>query len=522
MYVGLVVYLGYVLELQCNALVHNQTVCYTWLKFKNESEKQMSSNRFQKARESALKAKANASLSSSDRVRPNTSATPLPSSSTTTTGQPKPTGNTTTADFGRKQTANEIVEEIERRHEVVTSETKQVPPPTALSVNRLDFEDPDQQWVVVNIAHKGQRPIRERPALRMFGAFSTEQDAVAYSNMAASDLNGCNMWKMKMRQWFLLCKTQDRQVDGEYSRQKVEALKRIHLADRARRDAEFAKNRETRKQGETEQSLLKQAQKLAREKKKSKVSTRLKLMLERKKHGGPASLLGNSSLNQSSIGTNEVPTQLIRRKQDHVVVSFMRDTTKAVQQGREDPEPACIVWRSFAVYEHAVEWVRGAGARFVRDYDLEIVDNFEWLYPEDVDRAQVQESWRHAEQNKIMLQAKAEPGRVAEFEQWCKSKGMEMPVTDVVADNVPITPVTGINTSNNNESMAPIKLPKQSFTVSKLEAKHATDSIKVEQTDGPSDYAYLRRPLVADSSDSQRTAAVADEVEIVHAPVDDG
>jgi hypothetical protein len=409
-----------------------------------------------------------------------------------------------------KITATQKIEEIERRNEVVQqvkASHGQNPFSTSVPGSGEDndfssFEDPTQNFVVVNVAHRGQRPKKDRPAFRLLGAFETAAEANEYIKMAAPQLTGCNMWRVPIQKWMLICKTMERQQDEMYTTSKIELLKSMYLQDQARRDAEFAKNRENREMGATDLSL--EAQKKSAQKRKTKkVSSRLKALRSRGQTQGK--IQASQDLNLcSSPGTNDVPSHLVRRKQDYAVVSFMKDVSRPVLLGADDPEPSCIVWRFFATYEMAQKWMKGIGARYIRGFDTEIVDNYEWLFPEDVDRDKVQETWRNPEQNKIMMQQKTEPGRVAEFEQWCKSKGLDMPVTEVMADNVPVaTNPTELLPTDLEPKIATsaVHLPQKSFEVSVLETKNPDrEEIKVLSGDNAADFAYLRRPIVENQS----------------------
>jgi len=423
-----------------------------------------------------------------------------------------------TAGFGKKVGANEHVEELERRDEVVCHEIKDrtdrlkyasearpnagaadaQPKPEENKYGFTSFDDPAQRYVVVNFAHRDQRPKKDRPGFRLLGAFQTPEEADAYIARAAPLLVGCNMWRMEIQKWMMICKTMARQQDGMYTSGKIELLKQLYSQDKAKRDADFAKNRENRQMGQTDLSMEKQKA-AAHKRKNRKVSSRIKALRAIAKEKRKGGMRADSDLNEKTFsGTNDVPSNLLQRKQDYVVASFMKDVSKNTLLGLDDPEPCCIIWRFFATYDMAVEWMKGIGARYIRDYDTEVVDNYEWLFPEDVDREKIQEMWRNPEQNKIMLQAKSEPGRVAEFEQWCKSKGVEMPVTEVIAPDIPASSAISLLPQDlePNVPTGQIKLPPQTFQVTKLETKHPdTEEIKEIKNADAADFSFLRRPI---------------------------
>ena len=436
----------------------------------------------------------------------------------------------TVADYpGPKVNANQMVEELERRDALVREArekkgqgtassggqmcdpvdfakgrgapgaAEQQAPATEIKHQFSSFDDVSQKWLVVNFAHRDQRPKKDRPSLRFLGVFENAQDADDYIKEAAPQLVGCNMWKVELGKWLIVCKNMARQQDPEYTTNKIEHMKQLYAFDKVRRDADFNKNKEEQKQGAKDLSVDTKRLEAAGKRKK-KLSSRLRAL--RAKAKGSGNPRQDERLNDvSTPGTSDVPTHLLRRKQDYVAVSWMRDITKVVNQGSDDPEPCCIVWRVFATYDMATEWVRGMGSRYIRDYDLEIVDNYEWLFPEDVDRDKIQEAYRNPEQNRIMLQRKAEADKVVEFEQWCKEKNLPVPATEVLADQIPTTGSSLLPDKEQDlTSDAPIKLLPKTFDV-KIQTKHPeTEEVKIMEQ-GPKDFAFLRRPVLEAEGD---------------------
>jgi len=432
-----------------------------------------------------------------------------------------------------KVSVNEQIAELERRDALISRKTKQLEVEEKKSGEGVDiieyavshsshekgvadasasvekrhqfstFEDTSQKWVVVNFAHRNQRPKKDRPALRFLGAFETSVEADKYIEQATPLLTGCNMWKLPLQGWMIVCKTMARQQDAMYTSSKIEMLKQLYMADKSKRNAEFSKNKEEKKQGEINESLEKQS-KLAKEKHKKKVSSRLRALRACGKNGRKVNGMRNSEdLNEvSSLGTNNVPASLIQRKQEYVVVSWMRDISRTHLNGSDDPEPCCIVWRLFATYDMARDWMMGIGSQYIRDFDLEVVDNYEWLFPEDVDRDKIQEQYRHAEQNKVMLQRKAEAEKVIDFEHWCEEKHIDVPVTDVYPDLETDKGVRSLlpdeltGTLSTTTSQQTIRLPDPAFEL-KIETKNPDKEPITLLKQSEKDFDYLRRPTIA-------------------------
>jgi len=376
--------------------------------------------------------------------------------------------------------ASEKVAELERRDRLIRDKEAD---PGPLGIAGGSFADPQQHIVVFNIAGRGQRPIKDRPAVRILGVFETDPEALRYISKAGPLMKGCTLWKTALREWILISKTTARQQDGLYTSSKIEALKKLYFEDKKKRDAEFQKNRETKKQGTLNQSLEKQKElaKENRDKRRKKRSTRLQALKE-KGNANPKNL----HVAPQEDGTNNVPHELLQRKQDFFVASWLRDISKGAILQMDDPEPALIVWRFFADEDSARRWIKDTASHYVRDFDLEVLDTYEWLFPEDIDRSLMQESYRNPEQEKVLLASRQERQKVLDFEHWCKDKGVETPVVEVIGDRKSLD-------SLEFESPA-VKMPLKSFEV-KAETKNAGETLTLQQ-ESEHDFAFVRKPVL--------------------------
>lgn len=315
----------------------------------------------------------------------------------------------------------------------------------------LDDISDHQYWVVVNMAHRDQRPRKERPGLRILAVFGLkdEADLDQYTHSAAQSLYGCNIWKMPIRSWFLLSKNHARQTDSMYTSCKIETLRTLYREHKIRRDSEFQKNRESRTQGDTDHSIQSQVNKAQekfkkrQERQRRAVSSRVKALAARGKttkatpgdqDGNPPNHADPDLNTSSAVGTNTVPSHLYAMRQQIAVVSWMSDITKQTLQGLDDPEPACIVWQVFDTVETARSWIKDVASKAVRNFDMEVVDMCQWLFPEDVDRDKLIEMHRNDTQDLIMNQKKQETAKVANFKGWCADQNRPVPVTEVVGD----------------------------------------------------------------------------------------
>lgn len=412
--------------------------------------------------------------------------------------------------FEKDADAQMSLDELERRHDLTKliraeSEQKGVEPQltSSYSVSTsvtepeeqhrfASFLDPDQQWVVVNLAHRGQRPKKERPAIRILGFFAQREEAIDYIQQATSFLSGCNLWLFPVSKYITICQTMERQQHATYGPTKAELLLNKYMEDKKRRDAEFAANRTNKQQGKQGLSFdrLRKENRLKRESKRT--STRRSALKRKAELQKTQVLPTNTPQDQMERGVREVPGHLLRRKQDFVVVSILKDVSKHVLSQEQDPEPVLIFWRAFPSYAIAKAWTKTMGARHVTNVSLDIVDAYEWLFPEDVDMEHVDEGYRNSEQDKVMRQRKIEKDKVLDFESWHKAEGKTMPVTEVIVpDKELLLPET--------ERSIPVITPLQPAFEVQVDAKSHTDWERVEvQLDHYTNPLHPEPPATAD------------------------
>jgi hypothetical protein len=62
---------------------------------------------------------------------------------------------------------------------------------------------------------------------------------------------------------------------------------------------------------------------------------------------------------------------------------------------------------------------------------MDVVDMYEWLFPEDIDPDQMTEHYRHEELNLIMQERKNQKRELQKFERKLEHKNIKVPVTEV-------------------------------------------------------------------------------------------
>jgi len=389
-----------------------------------------------------------------------------------------------------KQDWKQVSDEVERRHEVVETlikknvkRTEPLAEEQQQAVPIPDWQDDQQQQLVVHITGRQQKPRADKAGVQLLASFRTPEQAAKYGQDLYATMPECHVWQVQVGQWFLLCKSIDRQRNNAYVMRKIDQLKQLHNKHKQFRQQDFQQNRDQKQKGPLAQSLdqQKMLKRNQRKRRVTRASSRL-AALKLKTSGGISAIPETPEVVTPAVPpktgyVGQVPTSFMVRKQNYAVVSWMKDITPEVMRGSDDMEPACIVWRSFDDYPTAKKWLEEVMCKLVRDFDLEIVDLYEWLYPEHVDREKMQEGFRNKQQEQFMLRRKTDKAEVKDFQHWCEEKKVDTPVIDLdattpepVAGQVPAEALTWQDRAPvpSAEVSAAIKVPAPVFTVGKV------------------------------------------------------
>lgn len=119
-----------------------------------------------------------------------------------------------------------------------------------------------------------------------------------------------------------------------------------------------------------------------------------------------------------------VPSDVVRRSQVCAAVCFLEDMRKAARKGRITPEPMIRVLRVYPSVEAARKDVDENLSDAIVDFDIDIVDLGEWLFPWDVDYDKIESfRYRDDEQDKIMQRRLISKQEVKRHERQCAEMG---------------------------------------------------------------------------------------------------
>lgn len=336
--------------------------------------------------------------------------------------------------------------EIERRQAVLnestgnTGNTGSNAPPT-MPRRYVDMYDENQKFVLFNIAHIEQRPINSRPSFRVIGFFPSEAKAIAKASSMPGD---CSIFMAPVGAHNLLCSSLTNQNDPNYVSSKISTILKMNEDIAASHTGDFKKRT-------SEPNVA----------------------------GGSSTTSQPSSHSYKSVdppsGCKEVSDFMQSnavRNQTFSVCSSQRDLTV---QLNDPPEPIVIFWRSFQTEADATDYVTNTLSKDVTNLNIDVVDMYEWIFPEDVDRDKLNEGYRNKELNTIMAKRKTAKDDIKDYERQCEVAGVAPRQTIVQVDTT-----SGITTVDAPGPLASVAAFMKS--TDGTDVRIADDNIKVDGT----------------------------------------
>lgn len=296
---------------------------------------------------------------------------------------------------GIRETFTPYHEEIKRRAKTAKSKTASLPGVTRFErvEGEVDhpFQDATHSFVLFSTSHVGMRPfsfLPSEPALRIYGTFATTEEAMQHAAVVQQCDPGCDIQMDETHKWIVGCSTKERLAEGEAVEGKREAVLKKYVTERRVAANEFVDN----------------------------VSNQLT--------GGSVPKKEEEEEGASCEGKQKAPLHISRmaevRDQSVVILSCLPD-----EEG-SPPEFLFKVYRCCSSEAEADAFIRNVAAVEVTDFDLDVVNSCEWVYPQQATGEKIRkEVYRDPELGKIMTSHKTSGSRVADFEKWKeKEEGM--------------------------------------------------------------------------------------------------
>lgn len=376
----------------------------------------------------------------------------------------------------------ERLSEISRRKEIATScgaNANKRPGRTSCgSTDCSPGEIPSKHgydFAIICKGHRGLRPASDRPAFRILGLFHNPanpnqpsdfdnwlDDLRNTSNIFGPD-GSCTLGdieKLPTHKYTLIPKNVARAQNDKYVLSKIEEIKRLHAEATSFADKEFKQHITQQSKGEMGLSLdhkrKEASQKPSSKKHKKKTSSRNKAL----KH-----LAAEKSGSSRSVA--RVPRNLEIRGQNYAVIVVLTDVTENVLNNKDDPEPIFMIIDAFDKLEEAEKFSESVKNK-IFNVDINVVDMYVWLFPEDVEYDQIQEKYRHSEQDKVMQAKKLTKHELEEAQQKAEREGK-------ILEDVLVT-----KESEAPEDFNPLKYEAANFSYEEINEKLDREALERE------------------------------------------
>lgn len=264
-----------------------------------------------------------------------------------------------------------------------------------------DFQSADQKFIVFSLSQQQFAPIPidlKNPALCVYGAFPTREEAVEYARDVVLPTHGqISVFADESHKWIAAVKNPEN-LQESYVNSHVEKLLRKHDEMIHANLKDFQENVAEQKTGKSESS-------------------------GEKKETPTPSVEGKS---------HRISGKLDIRGQKLAVVSFVKDEA-------DIPE---FLFRVYAFFDHeedANAYIRNVCGDKVEDFDIDVVSTCQWIYPQNMTYENVnKEIFRSDELDRIMKNHKNNPKEVAKFQKSMASEGESSvaPAVDVTDTNI--------------------------------------------------------------------------------------
>ena len=298
-------------------------------------------------------------------------------------------------------------------------------------IPKLNEDITKRPVVLYNVAHVGRSPTckdPQNPALRILGVFAGGQEAAEHALILSRKFENLDYWITPLGEWLMM--HVERMTEQEVLSERIQLRLSKHLK---RRERDF-------KQIEA-----------ARDKKiQSKTSYQKNERANRILENSPA---GETS-RENSVG--EFSAKYMRINQRFAVISMLADTEQAVRLKRRPAEPLFRIYATFPSKKTATAYIKEELSVHVGNYDLDVVDMYEWLYPQAIDPDEIVEEYRNPEINSIMQHAKEEKKTTKQFRQRCSQLGKEPDMSyisglmDTISEQPNLEEIKQNNQINNN------------------------------------------------------------------------
>lgn len=292
--------------------------------------------------------------------------------------------------FTRMPSVPDKIEPDKNGRRIVYPEPESSSLPTSDRASKFPLFVPSQNFVVFNLANRQQNPKCAGAGYRILGLFSTLDQARSYvgRNFSSPDIN---VFTSSTHQLEPICESEHDQSDVLYRQNVIDVITTKYADKIERHRQEFEENLREQKTGAVGQSEFAKAQK------SQKVAQEAVQEAVQEKKTEPQQLTAQCQL----------------LNQNYSVVIHFLDTRESV--GKK--EPLFSVLAAFGNLVDAAEYARTTAAKQYPKCTIDVVDNYQWLFPMSVNPEDILEEYGCTQLNDIMAGRKQNIRSCQEYER---------------------------------------------------------------------------------------------------------
>lgn len=257
-----------------------------------------------------------------------------------------------------------------------------------------------QNYVVYNLANRQQNPKCASPGYRILGLFSTLEQARSYTTRNFSDPD-INIFVSTTHQLGPICESEHDQSNVFYRQNVIDAITKIYTDKIELHRKEFEQNVREQKTGVVGQSDLAKAMKAKEERSKEEGKE------------GAKEVTKETNDKKTITEPQQLTSQCQLLNQNYSVVIHLLDNRESV--GKK--EPLFSVLASFGNVADASEYARTTATKQYPKCAIDVVDNYQWLFPMSVSPEEILEEYGCSQLNDIMAGRKQNIRSCQEYER---------------------------------------------------------------------------------------------------------
>jgi hypothetical protein len=402
--------------------------------------------------------------------------------------------------FGGQRTQEDVAEEVVGRFEEMnrranlgnSSSGASSAKSSKRTTNRaFNLIDPNQQWVVLQVAHKNLPPKTDGPKVRICGFFQSKELAMRHRD-AIHKLDGnVTTVTYPVGEPLVIASTIEKFTDDEYQKKKATENRQLYLNILDEHTKEFKKNVEEKKTGSVPLDQMTYSDPLEKIQKRRKILRTVRdeaiAAVKSRKAGesveasrtskfdvqkspipsasgrktttsteAPTAVTTSEPTESTESNGNKIedsgaakiedtfpfPRNLEVRSQSIAAVVFIRDIEYQLKVGKKPGKPydgseeevTVVVLQSFDSDDVANDYVENCAHNELSSFNIDCVSMYEWLDVIDIEEKhldEIQEKFDEPELDKIMQARKTEKQKKVAFEEYCRQQQISVPVTEV-------------------------------------------------------------------------------------------